>query len=235
MAVDQLQTAVGVAETAKGSTTIVELSRGERAIVRRVAEARATVPDVEYGAVVDASAWAAPGSSWCTIPTAALVRAAGLALREHPRANAAYRDGHFELYSRVNVGVTIAASDGYLTPTVFDADLKSLAEIEAELASLQARALAGELTPPELAGGTFSVLNLGSSGTARATAVLIPPHASALAAGAVRPAAVVRSGEVVPGHQLELTLACDHRILYGAHATGVLDRLVSLLSEPEGS
>ncbi len=222
------------AGTAKGTTTVQELSRGERSIVRRTAEARATVPDLELGAVADVSVWASrDGGRSFALPTAALVRACALALRAAPRANGAYRDGRFELYSRVNVGVVIAAADAYATPTVFDADRKSLAVIEAELGDLTARALAGELSAPELAGGTFTLANLGLDGVARGTIIPIPPQAAALAAGAARPAMIVREGAAVAGYELELTLTSDHRILYGSHAATFLNAIVTLLEDPE--
>ena len=119
---------------------------------------------------------------------AVLARACALALRQVPRANGAYRDGRFELYSRVNVGVTVDTPEGYVAVTLFDADRKSAIELEAELERLSARARSGELTPPELSGATFTLTNLGRYGVAGATAVIVPPHAAALAAGAVRAA-----------------------------------------------
>src|SRR3954465_5748983 len=75
-----------------------------------------------------------------------IVRAAGLALREHPRANGAYRDGRFELYGRVNVGVAVAAQDTLVVPTVFDADRLSLAEVAATTKRLAARVRSGAIT-----------------------------------------------------------------------------------------
>ena len=75
-------------------------------------------------------------------------------------------DQHFELYERINIGVAVAAADGLFVPTVFDADHKSLGAIAAATRALAGRARAGELTPPELAGGTFTVSNLGMYGIA---------------------------------------------------------------------
>jgi pyruvate dehydrogenase E2 component (dihydrolipoamide acetyltransferase) len=223
--------------TAKGIATVQELSRGERSSVRRVAEARATVPDVELGAIVDVSAWparlGADAGRLFALPTAALVRASALALKTVPRANGAYRDGRFELYSRVNVGVAMPAADGYATPTVFDADGKTVAEIEAELSDLSARALAGELSAPELAGATFTLANLGMDGVSRGTIIPVPPQAAALAAGAARATMIVRDGAAMAGYELELTLASDHRILHGSHAASFLNAIVTLLEDPE--
>jgi pyruvate dehydrogenase E2 component (dihydrolipoamide acetyltransferase) len=210
----------------KGTVQIVEPSPAERAVARRAAEARATVPDLELSVEVDMGACVGLEAP----PTAILVRAAALALRQHPRANAAYRDGHFELYSRVNVGVTMAQPDRQLTATVFDADRKRLAELAAEIDELQRRA--SELTSPERSGATFTLTDLGRYGVSRVGPLISPPQAAALAAGEIRHAPVVRDAAVVPGEVMTLTLACDHRILYGATAAGFLAHVRELLERP---
>jgi pyruvate dehydrogenase E2 component (dihydrolipoamide acetyltransferase) len=213
----------------KGETRIEEPHRLGRSIARRTAETRATVPDLEFGLDVDAGACLELARQRGCSLTAVLLRACALALRETPRANGAYRDGRFELYSRVNVGVTIQTDDGYLTPTVLDADLKSLPQLSEELAHLRERARSGLLTPPELAGATFTLSDLGEYGVQRAGALVNPPQAAALTAGSVRAAPLVRDGIVVAGHAISLTLACDHRILFGARAAEFLGRIAELL------
>jgi pyruvate dehydrogenase E2 component (dihydrolipoamide acetyltransferase) len=216
----------------KGEITVQEPTRSERTIARRSAEARATVPDLELSAEVEVSsalALAEEETAGDHIWTSVLVRACALALRAHPLANAAYRDGHYELYSRVNVGVVVQTDEGFTTPTVLDADRKPLAQVSGELETLVARAQAGELTPPELAGATCTLTDLSDFCVTRAGALLVPPHAVALAAGAVKDTPVVRDGAVVPGRVLSLTLACDGRILFGARAARFLDTLTAAL------
>jgi pyruvate dehydrogenase E2 component (dihydrolipoamide acetyltransferase) len=166
----------------------------------------------------------------CSI-TAALARACALALRELPYANAAYRDGHFELYSRVNVGVLVETDGGYAIPTVFDADRKSLNELTEEIERLGSRARAGELAGSEIAGATFTLSHIGAQGVASVTPMIAPPQAAAAAAGAIREAPLVRNGAIVPGHAMTITLACDHRILYGGRAGTFLTRIKTLLEE----
>jgi pyruvate dehydrogenase E2 component (dihydrolipoamide acetyltransferase) len=217
----------------KGETRIEELDRLGRSIARRTAETRATVPDLEFALDVNAD----PGlelarERGCSL-TAVLVAACAAALSEVPRANGAYRDGRLELYSRVNVGVTIQTADGYLTPTVLDADRKTLQQLSVELVRLGERARAGELTPPEFAGATFTFSDLGEYGVQHSSALVSPPQAAALTAGSVRAAALVRDGAVVAGHVIGLTLACDHRILFGARAAGFLRRIAELLEASE--
>ena len=145
-----------------------------------------------------------------------VVKACAIALREHPRANGAYRDGRLELYSRVNVGVAVAARDALVVPTIFDADHKGLRQIASETRALAQRVREGTVTPPELSGGTFTVSNLGMYGISNFQAVINPPQAGILAVGAITETPVVRDGEITTAHLMGVTLACDHRILYGA-------------------
>ena len=102
--------------------------------------------------------------------TAILVRACALALRAEPYANGAYRDGRFELYSRINVGVVVTGEDAYVIPTVFDADEKGAAELGREIDELRAGALGRTLPAPAFAGGTFTVWDAGAHGLASASA-----------------------------------------------------------------
>jgi pyruvate dehydrogenase E2 component (dihydrolipoamide acetyltransferase) len=161
-----------------------------------------------------------------------VVKASALALRDFPRANGAYRDGQFELYSRVNVGVAVAGQDALVVPTVFDADQKSLGTIARESRRLAERVRDGKITPPELSGGTFTVSNLGMYGIRRFVAVINPPQAGILAVGELTPRPVVRDGEVVVRAIMELTLSGDHRILYGADAAEFLGRIREYLETP---
>jgi len=161
-----------------------------------------------------------------------VVKACALALREHPRANGAYRDGRFELYSRVNVGVAVAARDALVVPTVFDADQKSLRQIALDARALAERVRSGAITPPELSGATFTVSNLGMFGIDSFAAVINPPQAAILAVGAIAERPVVRDGQHATAHLMRVNLACDHRILYGAPAAEFLARIRALLEEP---
>jgi pyruvate dehydrogenase E2 component (dihydrolipoamide acetyltransferase) len=223
------RTASVPAASLKGDTTVEEPDRAGRAIARRSAEIRATVPDLELSVEVDAGALLARAEAEGCTTTAVLVAACAGALRAFPRVNGAYRDGRYELYSRVNVGVVTQVPEGPVTATVLDADAKSAAQLDSEMARLAARARSGELTPPEQAGATFTVDDLGESGIHRAAGLVRPSQAAILTAGAIRALPVLRDGAVVPGHQLTLTLTCDHRIVFGAQAAGFLRRVTEPL------
>jgi pyruvate dehydrogenase E2 component (dihydrolipoamide acetyltransferase) len=231
---------VVTADQGKGETTVEDLSRLQQTIARRMAESKATAPDFVITCEVDMEAAvdfrkqlkAAAGESPAPSFNDFVVKASALALREYPRANGAYRDGKFELYSRVNVGIAVAGQDALIVPTVFDADRKSLGEIAREARTLAERVRAGQITPPELSSGTFSVSNLGMFGIKRFTAVINPPQAAILAVGELTPRPVVRDGEIVVRSVMELTLSCDHRILYGADAAQFLGRIRERLENP---
>ncbi|MEA2188805.1 MAG: hypothetical protein QOK16_3816 [Solirubrobacteraceae bacterium] len=226
--------------TAKGDVTVQELTRTQRIIARRMAESKATIPEFTLRSEIDMEACvqlrselkALGGDASVPSYNDVVIKASALALREFPRANGSYRDGSFELHSRVNVGVAVAAPDALVVPTVRDADTKSLREIAAETRVLAERVRAGTITPPELSGGTFTVSNLGMYGVTDFTAVINPPQAAILAVGALAPRAVVRDGELVARHTMGVTLACDHRILYGADAAEFLARIRALLERP---
>jgi len=232
---------VGSPETAKGQVSFEDLSKLQSTISRRMAESKATAPhfyleaEVDMSRLVEARAQIKAGAKEGDVVPSfndMVVKACALALREHPRANGAYRDGRFELYSRVNVGVAVAARDALVVPTVFDADQKNLRQIATDSRALAQRVRDGQITPPELSGATFTVSNLGMFGIDSFAAVINPPQAAILAAGAISERPVVRDGEITTAHLMRVNLACDHRILYGAPAAEFLARIRALLEEP---
>ena len=228
-------------ETAKGGSRAVDLSRLQTVIARRMAEAKATVPHFQVETEVRMDAAIALRAEFKSLagedPVPSfndmVVRAAALALREHPKANASYLDGAFELHDRVNVGIAVAAQDALVVPTIFDADKKSLGEIGRDSRRLAARVREGEVTPPELAGGTFTVSNLGMFGMTAINPVINPPQAAILGVGRSRPVLMRGAdGEIEDASLMTLTLSCDHRILYGAEAAEFLGAIRDLLESP---
>ena len=230
----------GDKQAGRGETTEQDLTRLQKTVARRMAESKATAPDFVLTVEVDmeeavalrkqlkAAAGDQPAPSFNDF----VIKASALALRDFPRANGAYRDGKFELYSRVNVGMAVAGQDALVVPTVFDADSKSLGHIARESRALAERVRAGAITPPELSSGTFTVSNLGMFGIKRFVAVINPPQAAILAVGALEPRPVVRDRKVEVRSMMELTLSCDHRILYGADAAEFLAKIREYLENP---
>ena len=231
-------------ETAKGRAEVVELTKLQQTVARRMAESKATAPHFYLQAEIDMTPAVegrarlkAAAKEGEVVPTFndMVVKACAIALREFPRANGAYRDGKIELYSRINVGVAVAAQDALVVPTIFDADQKGLRRIASESRALAARVRDGSITPPELSGGTFTVSNLGMYGISNFHAVINTPQAGILAVGEVKAKpAVTDSGEIEARQLMGVTLACDHRILYGADGAEFLARVRQLLEEPLG-
>jgi pyruvate dehydrogenase E2 component (dihydrolipoamide acetyltransferase) len=226
------------APTGRGESQLVELSRTQQLIARRMAESKATVPDFILNMDIDMEAAVAMRAQLKEVTDVVpsfndmVVKACALALREFPRANGSYKDGRFELHGRINVGVAVAAQDALIVPTIFDADRKSLGEIARVARELAAKVRDGKIAPPELSGGTFTVSNLGMYGITSFTAVINPPQAAILAVGAIEQRPAVVDGEIRPRHRMAVSLACDHRILYGADAAQFLARVRDLLEQP---
>jgi len=225
--------------SAKGEVTITEPTRTQSLIARRMAESRATIPTFTLRATVDMTQCVelrgtlkASGAEVLPSFNDLVVKACAIALADHPNANGAYRDGKFERYARVNIGVAVAAEGSLVVPTIYDADRKGLAQIASETRALAERVRASAITPPELSGGTFTVSNLGMYGVRSFEAVINPPQAAILSVGALEPRPVVRDDEVVVRQQMDIELACDHRILYGAQAAEFLARVRGILEAP---
>ena len=228
-------------ETAKGQVSQQELTKLQQTVARRMAESKATAPHFYLSVEIDMTRAVEARSRMKTgtpegepVPSFndMVVKACAIALREHPRANGAYRDGRLELYSRINVGVAVAAQDALTVPTIFDADRKGLREIARQTRELAGKVRDARITPPELSGGTFTVSNLGMYGIDSFSAVINPPQAGILAVGAITEKPVVRDGEFAKAQLMSVTLACDHRILYGADGAQFLARIRDLLEEP---
>jgi pyruvate dehydrogenase E2 component (dihydrolipoamide acetyltransferase) len=224
---------------AKGEVQIEELTRLQQTVSRRMAESKATAPDFSIALTVDMTAAVELRTRLKDISDPVpsfndmVVKAAANGLREHPRVNGAYRDGKFELYERVNVGIAVAAMDALVVPTIFDADKKSLGQIARDARAVIGKVKDKTVTPPELSGGTFTVSNLGMFGIEHFTAIINPPQAAILTVGKLaKQPAVDDKGKLVAREQMTLTLVCDHRILYGADGAEFLARVKDLLEQP---
>src|SRR4029453_4350534 len=224
---------------AKGEVQVEELTRLQQTVSRRMAESKATAPDFSIALSVDMTACVELRTRLKEISDPVpsfndmVVKASANALREHPRVNGAYRDGKFELYDRVNVGIAVAAMDALVVPTIFDADKKSLGQIARDARHVIGKVKDKTVTPPELSGGTFTVSNLGMFGIEQFTAIINPPQAAILTVGKLEKRPAVDDKErVIARDQMVLTLVCDHRILYGAGGAEFLARVKELLEKP---
>ncbi|HET9073165.1 MAG TPA: 2-oxo acid dehydrogenase subunit E2 [Solirubrobacteraceae bacterium] len=197
----------------KGEVSLSEPTRHERTVARRSAEIRATVPHAEFTRVVSMDAACGAASAGGFDPIGLVLAAVARALVEVPALNGAYRDGHAERYSRVNLGAVIAADGVYAVPTMFDCDEKSAGHLASEYADLRERALSDRLIPAELTGATFTVTDLGPDGIHASGPLVIGGQAGAVSMGATRVVPILDGDTVRAGRESVLTLSVDHRVI----------------------
>jgi pyruvate dehydrogenase E2 component (dihydrolipoamide acetyltransferase) len=221
---------------------LVDPSRMQATIARRMVEAKSTVPEftVTVEARVDQAVSmrqqlkdSVPGADKVTM-TDMLVRACALALRKFPEVNSSWVDGRFQRKRAVNVGLAVAPSQGMglLVPVVHDADAKDLVQISIESRQVIERARSGRPNEGDLSGATFSISNLGMFGVDEFVAIINPPEAAILAVGAIKDVPVVEDGRIVPGKVMRMTLTVDHRVFYGATAAQFMAEVKRLIENP---
>ncbi|WP_417492169.1 pyruvate dehydrogenase complex dihydrolipoamide acetyltransferase [Maricaulis sp.] len=146
-----------------------------------------------------------------------LIKAAGLALKKVPAANASWiEDGRIALHKHADVSMAVAIEGGLITPIIFDADTKGLVQISTESKDLAARARTRKLKPEEFQGGTFSLSNLGMFGIQSFSSIINPPQGMILSVGAGEQRPVVKDGALAIATVMTVTLTCDHRVVDGA-------------------
>lgn len=185
---------------------------------------------------VDASrltAWRAALVEGVTL-TDLLVWLTARALRRHPEANARWDDGRIVQCNDVNVGIAVAVEEGLVVPVVQGADRLGVGEIANARTDLVARARSGAVRPEDVAGGTFTVSNLGMYGVDGFAAIVNAPQAAVLAVGRVTERVMAVKGSAVVRPGMSLALSCDHRVLDGARAARFLATLADLVEEPLG-
>src|SRR6185312_5594324 len=161
-----------------------------------------------------------------------VIKAVAMALMKHPDVNASWTESSILRHKHADVGVAVALDFGLITPIVFKAETKGLAEISNEVKSLASRAKEKKLKPQEYEGGGFSVSNLGMFGMKSFTAVINPPQAAILAVGAGEERAVVVDGKVQVATVMTVTMSCDHRVIDGATGARFLQTFKRFVEEP---
>ncbi|MEC8200795.1 MAG: pyruvate dehydrogenase complex dihydrolipoamide acetyltransferase [Pseudomonadota bacterium] len=163
-----------------------------------------------------------------------VIKAAAIALRRVPKANAAWTDEGVKLYKSADISVAVAIEGGLITPVVRQADNKGLETISLEMKELSERAREGKLGPEEYQGGTFSVSNLGMYGIKDFCAVINPPQACILAVGVGEQRPVVKDGALAVATVMSCTLSVDHRAVDGAIGAEYLGVFKRLIEDPLG-
>lgn len=161
-----------------------------------------------------------------------IIKACANALARYPQMNVGFENDQLFQFDEVNIGVAVAVEEGLITPTIRDADVKSLGAIAREARELAGRARDKKLRPEEYSSHTFSISNLGMYDIDNFMAVLNPPDAGILACGSVQQVPVVKNGELTVGTRMKVTLSCDHRAVDGAVGASFLKEVRTLLENP---
>lgn len=220
--------------------TAIPNSAMRKTIARRLSEAKQTVPhfyltvEVELDAVLSLRQRlnGRSGAESKLSVNDFIVKAAALALRRVPAANAMWTDEAILRFAEVDISVAVATDGGLITPVVRQADRKGLATISGEVKQLAAKARDGKLTPEEYQGGSFTISNLGMYGITQFSAIVNPPQACILAVGAGEPRPVVRDGTVQVRTLMTCTLSVDHRAVDGAVGAEFLAAFKPLIEDP---
>jgi pyruvate dehydrogenase E2 component (dihydrolipoamide acetyltransferase) len=163
-----------------------------------------------------------------------VLRAAALALREHPDLNATLEDDGLVFHEAIDIGLAVDAPEGLIVPVLRGVDRLSLREVARASADAAERARANRLAPDDVQGGTFTVTTLGALGIDFFTPIVNPPQVAILGIGRVFPQLALEEGRMVEHQALYLNLSFDHRALDGAPAARFLNRVKALLELPVG-
>lgn len=220
----------------------IPLTGMRRTIATRLQQSFQQSPHIFFDAHIDATALEAlraqanerlPKDAPRVSVTAIIAKACAWALGRHPMLNSRLEGENIVLLRDIHLGIAVALDDGLIVPVVRDATRKGLAQLAAEIAALAERARTNRLRPDDVAGGTFTISNLGMFGVDRFTAILNPPQVGVLAVSAVR-------RQIVPDEDdrpvarpiLTVTLSADHRVVDGAVAARFLKDLRDGLERP---
>ena len=164
-----------------------------------------------------------------------VIKAAALALKQHPAINSAWLGDKIRKYNYVNVGVAVAVDEGLLVPVVRDADKKTLSVIASEVKDMAGKAKDKKLQPKDWEGNTFSISNLGMFGIDEFTAIINPPDSCIMAVGGIKKVAAFKEdGSIYPTNIMKVTLSCDHRVVDGATGSAFLQTFKKFLENPLG-
>ena len=161
-----------------------------------------------------------------------LVRFVASSLSRHPHLNASWTNGAIELNEAVNIGIAVGTADGLVVPVVHNAARLSFTETAACRTQLVQRARDGKLTFEDLSDGTFTISNLGMYGIDNFDPIVNPPQAAILAVGRVIEKVAIVEEKATAQPVLNLTLACDHRVVDGVRGAEFLQSLVELIEDP---
>jgi pyruvate dehydrogenase E2 component (dihydrolipoamide acetyltransferase) len=160
------------------------------------------------------------------------IKAAALALKLVPEANASYTPDGIAIHHHADIGVAVAIPHGLITPIVWAAETKGLAQISAEMGDLAERARSRKLKPEEFQGGTFTISNMGMLGIKSFASIINEPHGMIMSIGAGEKRPIVKNDALAIATMMTVTVTCDHRVVDGALGAAFLKAFKSFLEDP---
>jgi pyruvate dehydrogenase E2 component (dihydrolipoamide acetyltransferase) len=161
-----------------------------------------------------------------------VVKAAALALRQHPAVNASWMGDKIRRYHHIHIGIAVAIEDGLIVPVIRFADQKSLPQIAAESKELSGKARNKKLQPNEFTGNTFTISNLGMMDIDEFTAIINPPDSCIMAVGRIKETVVKKADGFGVTSIMKITMSCDHRSVDGAIGAAFLQTFKKYLENP---
>lgn len=232
------KTASAVASSGPAGYETVALSSMRKVIAKRLQESKQQVPhfyltvDCCIDALLDLRKEINGAQDQKISVNDLVIKAAALALRDVPEANASWNGDSVKIFNAADISVAVAIDGGLITPIVFGAERRSVVDISATMKDLAARARDGKLKPEEFQGGTFSISNLGMYGIKEFKAIINPPQGCILAVGAGEQRAVVQNGALAVATVMTCTLSVDHRVVDGAVGAQYMQALKKYIETP---
>jgi pyruvate dehydrogenase E2 component (dihydrolipoamide acetyltransferase) len=225
---------------APGSYELVPLTNMRKTIARRLTDSFRDVPhfpltiDLEIDRLLEARQRinGILGNDVRVSVNDIVIRAAALALKKVPEANASFTPEGIAMHKHADIAMAVAIDGGLITPIIRAAETKGLAQIARESKDLAERARSMKLKPEEYQGGTFSVSNLGMFGIKSFASIINEPQGAILSVGAGEKRAVVKGDQVVAATVMSVTLTCDHRVVDGAIGARWLQAFKPLIEDP---
>ncbi|AVM49467.1 pyruvate dehydrogenase complex dihydrolipoamide acetyltransferase [Capnocytophaga sp. oral taxon 878] len=220
------------------ATEEMKNSQMRKTIAKRLAESKFTAPHYYLAIEINMDSAMESRAQINNLPDTKIsfndmvVKACAMALKKHPQVNTSWK-GDTTLYNKhVNVGVAVAIEDGLVVPVIKFTDTLTLTQIGALVKDLAGKARNKKLTPAEMEGSTFTVSNLGMFGVDVFTSIINQPNSAILSVGAIVEKPIVKNGQIVVGHTMQVTLACDHRTIDGATGAQFLQTLKTYIENP---
>lgn len=234
---DQAATPAPKAEAPKGE--VVQLSRMQQTIAKRMAESKRQVPHFYVTTEIDTAELTelrkklnGSGESVKLSYNDFVVKAVALALTDMPLVNSSWKDETVYSNPQINIGVAVTVPNGLLVPVIHDAGNKSLRQIAEIGKGIYERTRENRLKSEDVSGATFTISNLGMFDVDQFNAIVDQPSVAILAVGSIKQKPVVVNNEIVVGERMKVTISCDHRVVYGAEAAQFLQLVKRRIESP---